>query len=65
MKWFEIQIKTTVEAIDAVTNILYQYEATGVMVNDPNDEDFTNQDGGKWDYYDPQNLSLEIGRAHV
>lgn len=63
MKWFEIQIKTTVEAIDAVTNILYQYEATGVMVNDPNDEDFTNQDGGKWDYYDPQNLSLDFEGA--
>ncbi len=63
MKWFEIQIKTSIIAIDAVTNILYQYGATGVMVNNPQDEDFGNQEEGKWDYYDPQNLTLDFEGA--
>lgn len=60
MKYFEIQIKTSVAAIDAITNILYSYGSTGVMINNPNDEDFTNQEEGKWDYYDPQNLTLDF-----
>ncbi|OJV64534.1 MAG: ribosomal protein L11 methyltransferase [Clostridiales bacterium 38-18] len=60
MSWYEINIKTSEAAIDAVTNLLYGYGATGVMINNPNDEDFTNQELGKWDYYDPQNLKLDF-----
>lgn len=60
MSWYEINVKTSEAAIDAVTNLLYGYGATGVMINNPNDEDFTNQEMGKWDYYDPQNLQLDF-----
>ncbi len=60
MSWYEINVKTSEAAIDAVTNLLYGYGATGVMINNPNDEDFTNQEMGKWDYYDPQNLKLDF-----
>ncbi len=60
MSWYEIHIKTSIEAIDAVTNLLYNYGATGVMINNPDDSDFTNQEEGKWDYYDPQNLKLDF-----
>jgi len=63
MKYFEIHIKTSVAAIDAVTNILYNFGSTGVMINNPLDEDFTNQEEGKWDYYDPQNLTLDFEGA--
>lgn len=63
MKYFEIHIKTSVAAIDAVTNILYTFGSTGVMINNPLDEDFTNQEEGKWDYYDPQNLTLDFEGA--
>ena len=63
MKYFEIHIKTSVAAIDAVTNLLYNFGSTGVMINNPLDEDFTNQEEGKWDYYDPQNLTLDFEGA--
>jgi ribosomal protein L11 methyltransferase len=63
MRWYEIHIKTSIEAIDAVTNLLYSYGATGVMINNPDDADFTNQEEGKWDYYDPQNLKLDFEGA--
>ena len=63
MKYFEFHIKTSVAAIDAVTNILYNFGSTGVMINNPLDEDFTNQEEGKWDYYDPQNLTLDFEGA--
>lgn len=63
MSWYEIHVKTSIEAIDAVTNILYGYGATGVMINNPEDTDFTNQEEGKWDYYDPQNLKLDFEGA--
>ena len=60
MSWYEINVKTSEASIDAVTNLLYGYGATGVMINNPNDEDFTDQEMGKWDYYDPQNLKLDF-----
>lgn len=63
MRYYEIQIKTSVIAIDAVTNLLYAYGATGVMINNPDDEDFINQAEVRWDYYDPQNLKLDFEGA--
>ena len=63
MHYYEIQIKTSVIAIDAVTNLLYAYGATGVMINNPDDEDFINQEEVRWDYYDPQNLKLDFEGA--
>jgi ribosomal protein L11 methyltransferase len=63
MSWYEVHVKTSIEAIDAVTGVLYSYDATGVMINNPNDADFTNQEEGKWDYYDPQNLKLDFDGA--
>lgn len=39
MSWYEINVKTSEAAIDAVTNLLYGYGATGVMINNPNDEE--------------------------
>lgn len=63
MHYFEMSVKTSVEAIDAVTNLLYHHGATGVMILNPNDVDFNNKEEGKWDYYDPQNLSLDFDGA--
>lgn len=63
MKYYEIHIKTAIEAIDAVTNILYVVGATGVLVNNPEDEDLLNQDVGQWDYFDPQNCKLDFDGA--
>lgn len=63
MHYYEMTVKTSVEAIDAVTNLLYHYGATGVMIINPDDVDFNNKEEGKWDYYDPQNLSLDFEGA--
>jgi [LSU ribosomal protein L11P]-lysine N-methyltransferase (EC 2.1.1.-) len=48
LKWIEIQIKTSKEAVDAVSNILYDAGAEGVVIED-NDIDISSFD---WDYVD-------------
>lgn len=63
MHYYELTVKTSVEAIDAVTNLLYHHGATGVMILNPEDADFNNKEEGKWDYYDPQNLTLDFEGA--
>lgn len=37
MKWSEISVHTTQEAIEAVANILHEAGASGVVIEDPND----------------------------
>lgn len=37
MKWIEIQIKTTSEAVETVSSILYDVGAGGLAIEDPND----------------------------
>jgi ribosomal protein L11 methyltransferase len=48
LKWVEIQVKTSKEAVDAVSNILYDFGADGVVIED-NSIDFDDSD---WDYLD-------------
>lgn len=51
MKWIEITIKTTAEAIDAVSNILYELGSGGVIIEDTNPTiDKILED--RWDYID-------------
>ncbi|SHJ75464.1 50S ribosomal protein L11 methyltransferase [Tepidibacter formicigenes] len=50
MKWIEITIKTTTEAVEAVTSILYESEVGGVVIEDPNDFLFQEKDDAAWDY---------------
>lgn len=52
MSWLEIEIRTTAEAKEAVTNILYEADVQGIVIEDPND--ILNQDSDKndWDYID-------------
>lgn len=59
MKWSEICIHTTEEAVDAVTNILYEAGAGGVVIEDA--QDFQNTlSGGIADYaLDPADFPLE------
>ncbi|SHH34224.1 [LSU ribosomal protein L11P]-lysine N-methyltransferase [Caloranaerobacter azorensis DSM 13643] len=53
MKWIEVQIKTTTEAVEVVSNILYEAGVGGVVIEDPNDLIFQNKNEGDWDYIDP------------
>ncbi|MDI3534435.1 MAG: ribosomal protein methyltransferase [Thermosediminibacterales bacterium] len=38
MKWIEVEIKTTTEAVEAVANILYEAGVSGVVIEDPKDK---------------------------
>jgi len=70
MKWYEISIKTTEEAEDAISNILYELGANGVVIEDneivskPNlwdyiDEDqFTKKDYAKVCAYFPESINI-------
>ncbi|WP_427339530.1 50S ribosomal protein L11 methyltransferase [Caloranaerobacter sp. DY30410] len=53
MKWIEVQIKTTTEAVEVVSNILYEAGVGGLVIEDPNDLIFQNKNEGDWDYIDP------------
>jgi len=50
MKWIEVTIKTTTEAVEAVTSILYECEVGGVVIEDPNDFLFQDKEDIAWDY---------------
>lgn len=52
MKWIEVKIKTTTEAVEAVANILYDVGVGGVVIEDPNDLIFKEKKIGDWDYVD-------------
>ena len=60
MQWYEIKIKTVEMSIDAISYILTEAGANGIMILNPKDPDFLNQDEGKWDFYDPQNIKLDF-----
>ena len=37
MKWIEVQVKTTAEAVEIVSNILYEAGVGGLAIEDPHD----------------------------
>ncbi|WP_425446119.1 50S ribosomal protein L11 methyltransferase [Dethiothermospora halolimnae] len=56
MKWIEVQIKTTTEAVEAVSNILYEVGVGGLVIEDPNDLIIEGKSEEDWDYIDPSLL---------
>lgn len=52
MKWLEVKVTTSVEAEEAITNIMHEVGAGGVVIEDPNDLKMLNDDS-EWDYVDP------------
>ncbi|KAB3530745.1 50S ribosomal protein L11 methyltransferase [Alkaliphilus serpentinus] len=65
MKWTEVAIKTTTEAVEAVTNILYDAGANGVAIEDPKDFLFMKQEETSWDYVDEALLIRDYEGAIV
>lgn len=65
MKWYEVKIKTTTEAVEAVSNILYDTGVTGVAIEDPNDPIFDSKTEGDWDYFDETVFDFEHEGAVV
>lgn len=50
MKWNEIIIKTTTEAVEAITGFLYEIGVGGIAIEDPNDFLFQDKAEQNWDY---------------
>lgn len=65
MKWFEIKITTSSEAVEAVAGILYDSGVTGVVIEDPNDPIFSAKNSGDWDYFDPSVVKFSSDHAIV
>lgn len=61
MKWIEVSIKTTTEAVEAVANVLYDAGVSGVVIEDPYDIILVNSDEKAWDYVDESLVDLEQG----
>lgn len=55
--WIEIEIKTTTESVEAITNILHETGAGGSMIEDPKDFEFIKQNELDWDYVDEELLT--------
>jgi len=53
MKWIEIKIKTALEAVDVISNILYDVGITGVAIEEPFDAEIYQTLEGAWDYFEP------------
>ena len=68
MKWVEVQIKTTTEAEEIVTGILYDLGVTGLAIEDPKDLLVFQQSEEDWDFIDPniikQNYEEVIIKAY-
>lgn len=54
MKWIEVQVKTTSEAVEIVSNILYEAGVGGLAIEDPNDIEEISRTQGEtdWNYID-------------
>ncbi|MFZ5352891.1 MAG: 50S ribosomal protein L11 methyltransferase [Bacillota bacterium] len=60
MKYIEVQVVTTTEASDAISEIMYNLEAAGVVIEDPNDFKMHNRDEKSWDYVEEE-LVAKLG----
>lgn len=58
--WYEIKVKTTSEASEAVSNMLYEIGAEGVLIEDPNDPVYTSSKESDWDYIDIEEVKRHL-----
>lgn len=65
MNWAEIQIKTTNELEDVVTDILYDVGATGLAIEDPRDILELVQSEIDWDFIDPDLIKVESNQIII
>ena len=65
MNWVEISIKTTTEAVEAVSNILYDAGVAGVSIEDPKDILALEKSETFWDYVDESLLTAAFEGAIV
>lgn len=54
MNWTEVTVKTTTEAVEAISNILLEERCGGVMIEDPKDFLFQKKNELDWDYVEEE-----------
>lgn len=54
MNWTEVTVKTTTEAVEAISNILLEKRCGGVMIEDPKDFLFQKKNELDWDYVEEE-----------
>jgi ribosomal protein L11 methyltransferase len=59
VKWFEIKIQTSHEAVEIVAALLLDLDVGGVVIEDPEDEVYDSSYEGDWDYIDEENFYLK------
>lgn len=59
MKWIEVQIKTTTQAVDSISHIMYEIGIIGLVIEDPNDVSILEAES-KLDYIDSNKLDYEF-----
>ncbi|MPW27094.1 50S ribosomal protein L11 methyltransferase [Alkalibaculum sp. M08DMB] len=59
MIWTEVQIKTTPEAEEAISNIFYEAGIAGVVIESPNDLLILKNKEIIWDYYDESLIKVD------
>lgn len=65
MRWFEIKITVASDAVEAVTNMLYEVGAEGIVIEDPNDPIYDESYEGDWDYVSSEVYEFETSDAVV
>lgn len=65
MKWIEIKIKTSPDAVDVISNILYEVGIVGVAIEEPFDAEIYQTLEGAWDYFEPELVGNEEQGAVV
>lgn len=65
MGWYEITVNTAEMSIDAVSNMFYDLGANGVQIINPDDPDLQGNASGLWDFFDPQNITLDVDGVTV
>ncbi|MBN2261141.1 MAG: 50S ribosomal protein L11 methyltransferase [Clostridiales bacterium] len=65
MVWFELKIFTSHEAVEAVSNMLYQFDIDGLVIEDPDDPVFSSTEDGDWDYIDYDEVMPKESRAVI
>ena len=59
MKWLEFKIHAKAEAVDAISEILYEFGASGVAIDEPIDYEAMKMDNLYWDYIEPGSDSMD------
>lgn len=54
MNWTEVTVKTTTEAVEAISNILLEERCGGIMIEDPKDFLFQKKNELDWDYVEEE-----------